>query len=317
VTLEDVYDTFDHGLAEPSAIRDFLRYASSRWSEPPRYATLVGRGTWDYLDRNGAGDNLVPPLLVGTPSGLVASDVAVGDLSGNDGIPEIAIGRLPVVTSQALLDYVAKIEAREGAPREDWQDTVLMVADNPDQAGNFTSDSEDVAALVPPDHVVDRVYLANTTPAAARQAILDALDGGVAVFNYIGHGGFDRLADENIMTSADVPLLANAERLAVFVAMTCSVGNFAIPGYPSLGELLLLDKDGGAYAAWAPSGLSRNDLAVRLDKSFFRARFVDGETVLGDIVVRGLGELDVPGSRPERFMYNLLGEPVSRLPSVR
>lgn len=317
VILEDIYDTFDHGFAEPSAIRDFLRYASSRWSEPPRYATLVGRGTWDYRDLSGTGDNLVPPLLVGTPSGLVASDIAIGDLAGNDGVPEIAIGRLPVLTSQALLDYVAKIEAREAAPGDDWENTVLMVADNPDQAGNFTSDSEDVAALVSPDHVVDRVYLANTTPAAARQAVLDALDGGAAVFNYIGHGGFDRLADENILTSLDVPLLANADRLPVFVAMTCSVGNFAIPGYPSLGELLLLDTVGGVYAVWAPSGLSQNDLAVRLDKSFFRARFVDGETVLGDIVTRGLGELTVPGSRAHRFMYNLLGEPVSRMPAVQ
>jgi hypothetical protein len=114
-----------------------------------------------------------------------------------------------------------------------------------------------------------------------------------------------------------VPLLANADRLPVFLAMTCSVGNFAIPGYPSLGEVLLLEKDGGAFAVWAPSGLSQNGLAVRLDESFFRARFVDGETVLGDVITRSLGELTVPGSRDHRFMYNLLGEPVSRMPAAR
>jgi uncharacterized repeat protein (TIGR01451 family) len=317
VTLEQIDDTFDYGFAEPAAIREFLRYASSHWSEPPRYATLVGRGTWDYRDLTGTHDNLVPPLLVGTPNGLVASDIALGDLAGNDGIPEVAIGRLPVLTSQSLLDYVAKIEAREAAPADAWTSSVLMVADNPDQAGAFTTDSDDVAAFVPSDHVVNKVYLTTLAPAAARQAILDTLDAGTAVFNYIGHGGFDRLADENILNNLDVPLLTNTDRLPVFVAMTCSVGDFAIPGYPSLGELLLLDPDGGAYAVWAPSGLSRNDLAVSLDKSFFRARFIDGETRLGDIVVRGLGELSVPGSRPERFMYNLLGEPVSQLPAVQ
>jgi uncharacterized repeat protein (TIGR01451 family) len=317
VTLEDVYDAFAYGFADPSAIRSFLRYASSRWSEPPRYATLVGRGTWDFRDIMGVGDNLLPPLLAGTPSGLVASDVRLGDIEGNDGVPEIAVGRLPVVTQQGLLDYVAKIEAREAVPLDTWQNTVLMAADDPDQAGDFTSDSDAVAAFVPPDHVVDRVYLTSTTPADARQAILDTLDGGAAIFNYIGHGSPDRLADESILTSADVPALSNGDRLTAFVAMTCSVGNFAIPGYPSLGELLLLDKDRGAYAVWAPSGLSQNDLAVRLDKSFFRARFLDGETVLGDIVIRSLGELDVPGSTAERRMYNLLGEPVSRLPGAR
>jgi uncharacterized repeat protein (TIGR01451 family) len=317
ISLEEIYDTFDDGFPEPVAIREFLRYARSHWSSPPRYAALVGRGTWDYWDRMGAGDNLVPPLLAGTPNGLVASDVALGDLSGDDGIPEIAIGRIPVLTSQQLLDYVAKIEAYEGAPGDAWQYSVLMAADNPDAAGAFPTDSDDVAAIVPPDHVVDKVYLTSYTPAEAHQAIRDTLDAGVAVFNYIGHGSPNQLADEGILTNSDVGLLANADRLGVFLAMTCSVGNFAIPGYPSLGELMVLKRDGGAYAVWAPSGLSENDLAVRLDKGFFKARFVDGETVVGDLVTRGLGELTVPGSMPHRFMYNLLGEPVDRMPSVR
>jgi hypothetical protein len=317
VSLEEVYDTFSDGYPEPEAIRAFLRHATSRWSEPPRYATLVGRGTWDYRDLSGTGDNLVPPLLVGTPAGLVASDVSLGDLAGDDGVPEVAVGRLPVLDSQALLDYVAKVQTWEAVPPGAWPGTVLMVADNPDAAGGFTVDSDRVAALVPPEHGVEKVYLTSLTPDAAHQAILAALGGGVMVFNYIGHGGFDRLADESIFTNLDVPPLTNAERLPVFLAMTCSVGNFAIPGYPSLGEALVLEKDGGAYAAWAPSGLSQNDLAVRLDEGFFRARFVDGETVLGDILTRSLTELAVPGARSHRLMYNLLGEPVARMPLAR
>ena len=111
----------------------------------------------------------------------------------------------------------------------------------------------------------------------------------MVAFNYIGHGGFDRLAQENLFTSADVASLNNSDRLPVFLAMTCSVGNFAQPGYPSLGEAMLLRKDGGAFAVWAPSGLSENPSAVRLDQSFFRGAFVDGEKVVGDLVVRSLG----------------------------
>ena len=53
VGLEDIYDEFNAGLAEPGAIRTFLRHATSRWSTPPRYVTLVGRGTWDYRDLRG------------------------------------------------------------------------------------------------------------------------------------------------------------------------------------------------------------------------------------------------------------------------
>lgn len=314
VGLEDIYDEFNAGIAEPGAIRTFLRHATSRWSTAPRYVTLVGRGTWDYRDRRGFGDNLVPTLLVGSPDGLVASDVAYADLTGDDGIPEVALGRLPVLTAQDLLDYVAKIQAHESAASGEWQRRVLLTADNADAAGNFPADSESVAALLPPEYTAGRVHLDTTTAAAGRQAILQAVNDGVAAFNYIGHGGLDRLADENLFTSADVAGLNNAGRLPVFLAMTCSVGDFAQPGYPSLGEAMLLEKDGGAFAVWSPSGLSQNSLAVQLDRSFFRGAFVDNEKVLGDLVVRSLGELNTPGSQYMRFMYNLLGEPVSRLP---
>ena len=314
VGLENIYDEFNAGIAEPPAIRTFLRQATSRWSTPPRYVTLVGRGTWDYKNLRGFGDNLVPTLLVGSPDGLVASDVAYADLAGDDGIPEVALGRLPVLTAQDLVDYVAKIQAHESAGAGDWQRRVLMAADNPDAAGNFPADSDSVAALLPGDYTVDKVSLATTSAVAARQAILQAIGDGVTVFNYIGHGGFDRLADENLFTSADVPSLSNSGRLPAFLAMTCSVGDFAQPGYPSLGEAMLLRKDGGAFAVWAPSGLSEDPLAVRLDQSFFRGAFVDREKVVGDLVVRGLRELDAPGSKYMRYMYNLLGEPVSRLP---
>ena len=260
VGLEDIYDEFNAGIAEPAAIRTFLSHATSRWSTPPRYVTLVGRGTWDYRDLRGFGDNLVPTLLVDSPDGLNASDVAYADLAGNDGIPEVAIGRLPVLTAQDLLDYVAKIQAHESAASGEWQRHVLLTADNADAAGNFPADSESMAALLPPDYTAGRVHLDTTTAAAGRLAILQGVNDGVVVFNYIGHGGFDRLADENLFTSADVASLNNAGRLPVFLAMTCSVGDFAQPGYPSLGEAMLLRKDGGAFAVWAPSGLSQNSL---------------------------------------------------------
>ena len=314
VGIEDIYDEFGAGIAEPSAIRAFLRHATSRWSTAPRYVTLVGRGTYDYRNIEGFGDNLVPTQLVGSPDGLVASDVALADLSNDDGIPEIAIGRLPVVTAADVADYLAKIQAHESAASGEWQRRVLLTADNPDVAGNFTADSDSLAALLPPEYAASRVDLATTSGPAGRQAILQAVNDGVVAFNYIGHGGPDRLAQEDLFTTADVAALDNSDRLPVFLAMTCSAGNFAFPGYPSLGEAMLLRKGGGAFAVWAPSGLSENPSAVRLDQSFFRGAFVDGEKVLGDLVVRSLGELDTPGTAYMRYMYNLIGEPVSRLP---
>ena len=314
VGLDAIYNEFNNGIEEPTAIREFLRYASSHWATPPRYVALIGRGTWDYKNVLGLGDNLVPPLLAASADGLFASDIRLADLSADDGVPEIAIGRIPVLTSQELLDYVAKIQNQESAGAGAWKHNILMTSDNPDGAGAFTADSDAIAALLPRGRVAYKVYLTDTPPDVARQQVVNALNNGVALFNYVGHGGFDRLADENLLTSADVSSLNNAGRLPVFLAMTCSVGDFAMPGYPSLAESMLLKKDGGAVAVWAPSGLSQNDLAVRLNKSFFTSAFIRGNKVIGDIVVRGLKDLDAPGSIPMRYMYNLLGEPVSQVP---
>ena len=69
--------------------------------------------------------------------------------------------------------------------------------------------------------------------------------------------------------------------------MTCLAGDFAFPGYPGLAETLVRRGTGGAAAAWAPTGLSVNDHAVRLAERFYTAAF--GER-------RGAGR----GRRPRR-----------------
>jgi uncharacterized repeat protein (TIGR01451 family) len=315
VDLEAVYDEFDHGLATPTAIRQFLAHAASTWSRPPQYATLVGRGTFDYRNVQGVGDNVMPTMLASTPYGLVASDVSFASVSSTPGPGLKAIGRIPVLTPQELADYVAKIQAHEGAPAGAWQNRLLLVADNADVGGSFNADSDAIGAIAPGSFQSTKVYLPAYSSANARTAIQSAVNSGTLVFNYIGHGGPDRLAGENIFNKTDVPLLSNAGQLPVFLAMTCSTGNFAIPGFPSLAESLVLWKSGGAYVAWAPSGLSLNDGATALNEAFFRGAFVDGEKVLGLLCTKSIEELD--GGGPTGFMksiYNLLGEPVSRLP---
>ena len=76
VSLEEIRDLFSVGLPEPAAVRAFLAYAHAAWDPAPRYAVLAGDGTYDYGNRLQQNDNLVAPLLVSTPYGVYASDVA-------------------------------------------------------------------------------------------------------------------------------------------------------------------------------------------------------------------------------------------------
>ena len=80
VDIEDVYDEFGFGVPSPYALQAFLAYARSTWTSPPRYVVLAGDGTYDYKDAFGFGDNLIPPMMVYTPDGLVPSDVWFADV---------------------------------------------------------------------------------------------------------------------------------------------------------------------------------------------------------------------------------------------
>ena len=111
--LEDVYDEFSHGIADPNAIRAFLQHVYLTWESVPQYVVLLGKGTYDYKGVTHQATNLLPPLMVSTPEGMFASDNRFADVVGDDGIPEYALGRIPVVSNDEFNAYLAKLSASE------------------------------------------------------------------------------------------------------------------------------------------------------------------------------------------------------------
>jgi hypothetical protein len=314
--LEDIYDEFNHGIATPHAIKDFLSYAYQTWRMAPRYVVLVGEGTFDYKDLQGYGDNMVPPLMVGTPYGLVPSDNRFVDVEGDDGVPEMAIGRLPVVTEEELKVYVGKVLAYESSGGQ-WTQRVLMVADDPDNGVNFPADSDDVAALLPAAYTAEKVYLSEHTMAEGHQLTLDGINNGAVVMNYIGHGGLNCLAQQGwlgLLLTSDMASLTNSDKLPVVTAFTCMVGQYAIPGYDALAEALVLKDGGGSVAVWAPTGLSENTWAKMLDEEFFRTALVDGEKIIGASMLRAMEAYYSRGGDTSMLdVYTLLGDPALEL----
>ena len=312
VNPEDIYDEFNHGIPDPEAIKKFLKYAYRKWTgNVPQYAVLVGDGTYDYKDNLGYSENLVPPILVSTPYGLFAADNHYGDVKGNDGVPEIAIGRLPVVTEEELQALIDKIYDYEDASGE-WTGRVMLLADNADSGGDFPTDSSYLASLLPGYiTTVEKVYLSDfPTVNEARQEALNGINKGALLVNYIGHAGITRLTGEGLLRSEDVSFFRNGEKLPIVTAMTCVVGRFALPGYDTLSEALLLKKNGGAVAVWAPTGASLNDSAVMLAEAFFKALFQQQERILGKAVLKAMKDYSAAGGQPFTLnMFNLLGDP--------
>jgi len=314
VDVADIYDEFNYGISNPGAIRLFIDYAYSQWISSPSYVALLGKGTYDYKDLRGFGDNIVPTKMVGTPFGLCPSDTWYADIRNDDGVPEIAIGRIPVITGQEINDYVIKMSNYDSVISE-WSSHVLLTADDPDEGGSFTADSDFIASLLPPEITYEKIYLTEYTPEIARQKAIDGINNGAVLFNYIGHGAMHTLANEGILRTQDVPALANGDLLPVMLGMTCLVGNFAVPGYDALSELLVLRNDGGMIAVWAPTGLALNSFNIILDEKFIQTVFETDEKVLGNAINYAMTEYRrVEDTEFILRIFNFQGDPALELP---
>ncbi|HSK76908.1 MAG TPA: C25 family cysteine peptidase, partial [Thermoanaerobaculia bacterium] len=308
VDLGDVMDVFADGIYDPQAIRRFLAHAVGSWPTPPRYLVLAGKGTYDPKNLLGFSTNLLPAFLVTTEEGIAPGDAGYADLDGT-GMPAVAVGRIPAVTAAEMRGYVDKVAAYESAPGGAWTGQALLVADDADSAGDFAATSGALAAALPPGLALTRVDLAGQI-AESRARLGDALRQGQGLFNYVGHGGLDRLASEGLLLTSDIAGLGNAPRVPIMTALTCLIAQFAYPSFNSLGEELVLRSDGGAAALYGPTWMSQNAPAGELGRHLLPRLADPSGGRLGDRLLRGLADYTAAGGdRQTLRTYVLLGDP--------
>ncbi|MEK6301747.1 MAG: C25 family cysteine peptidase [Acidobacteriota bacterium] len=267
VDIEDVYDEFNFGNKSSQAIKDFLGFAVAHWKLAPQFVLLAADASYDPKDHLGLGDNdLVPTALVDTEYLETASDEWLADFD-NDGLAELAIGRLPVRTANEALMMAAKIIAYEKSrPSQE----VLLVSDKND-GYDFETASSRLMRLLPASLRVSRVDRARTTPEVAKANLLEAINRGQKIVNYLGHGSVD-LWSGSLLTISDAQALPNNGRLPVFVMMTCLNGYFQNAATDSLGEALM-KAPGGAVAVWASTGMTTPADQSRINEELYRLIF--------------------------------------------
>jgi hypothetical protein len=115
IDLQDVYDEFGAGDKTVFAVRDFLQAIHSRWTQPPRFVLLVGDASFDSRNFLGKGDfDFAPTKLIDTQQMETASDDWFVDWN-DDGLPDVAIGRLAVRTPAEAATVVQKTVGYAGA----------------------------------------------------------------------------------------------------------------------------------------------------------------------------------------------------------
>ncbi|MEO1086857.1 MAG: C25 family cysteine peptidase, partial [Acidobacteriota bacterium] len=312
VDIQDVYDEFSDGLRDPRAIRSLIAHALGHWQRAPQYVVLAGAGTYDHRDFLGLGGNLIPVLQASDgDGGLYASDATLGDVDV-DGLMDVAVGRIPVMSASELEDYAAKVATYEAGG--EWIHRITTVADSADGDTVFANDGLALASLLPLGYDVTAISLDASPLADARQALFDSFTAGSTWVHYSGHGGPDRWSDQALFTSNDVASLDNAGALPVVSSATCLIGLHALPGFDALGEFLVLDATDGAIAVMAPTWNSQHDESRFLRDRFFRQVFQREVDRLGDGLLAALGSAASIGVEPELLRsYQILGDPAIRL----
>ena len=315
IATEDIFEEFGYGEATPESIKDFLSYVYHHWSEPTlRYVVLLGDGTYDFKDYLATGvASYVPVKIVETRYMWTASDPWYGAINGDDILPDVAIGRLPAASVgevQALVQKILDYESGEADPEA----PIVLITDNPDVAGNFDADAEELASTVLKDEDLEKIYLSELGASGAQGAILSAFDQGASLMSYMGHGAIHLWAQENLLDIWQVGSLAPQSQQPLLFTMNCLNGYFHFPYFNSLSEELLKAEGKGVIAAFSPTGLSLNSPAHRFHKALLQQVVHSEHERLGDAILAGQTGYAQTGAFPELLtIYHLLGDPGLKL----
>jgi hypothetical protein len=305
VDVEDLYDEFNFGSKSPWALKDFLDRAYAYWNPRPRFVLLVGDASYDPRNYLGFGEfDLVPTKFVDTEHLTTASDDWFVDFN-DDGLPEMAVGRLPVESAEEAAIVVSKIIAFEGVAG--LMNEALLVADINDFI-DFEGASADVADELL-EVSVEVTEILRGRSVTARTDLLNLLNQGQLLVNYIGHGS-TQIWNGNLLTSTDAWSLTNSPYLPFLVSMTCLNGFFQDPYSESMAETFLKAERGGAVAVWTSSGLTLPTEQTVMNLELIQLLFNGEGLTIGEAVMRAkriVTNVDI------RRTWILFGDPTLRL----
>ncbi len=331
INVADIYHEFGWGAHEPVALRDFLYYASNTWNQQQerlQYALFFGDGNADF--RGTLSDVVVSRLPVWetsftTPDGYLVSDDFFAFFLNSAGtamdetFPQLAIGRIPVTSTTEARSVVDKLISFQTRKSSDyWRDGIVISADDEDniQYPNevevmHTVNTENLIIPNIPDFMLkEKIYLMNYSKLVKPQARVDlrnALNEGALLFNWTGHGSWERLAHETIFQgSEDVQRLTNQNKYFLFYASACDVGRYDMLNGYCLAEKLLLQADAGAIACIASNRASFPGTNESLNGLFLLYALKYGLPI-GQAL--SMAKMAYHPSLTNNRQYNLLGDP--------
>lgn len=300
VTTEQIYHEFGSGVADPAAIRNFVRMIYIRSQQTaPRYLMLFGDGTYDPLERLEPNHNFIPTFQSSESLSIGSSYLTddyyamMDDGEGEDGegTLDVAVGRLPVVDitqAEQVVDKLLRYGTSDKNTRGSWKNRILFAADDGNKNMHLTQ-AEELSAEVDevyPNLNVIKVYVdafvQEKIPGGefckeGNKALCSNIDDGLLVVNYTGHGGETGWTDERLLTVGDVNGFTNSNSLPMFITATCEFSRFDDPLRLSAGEMVLLNPRGGGAGLITTSRLAFAGHNKDLNEKILEVLYDSGE----------------------------------------
>lgn len=335
IDVDTLYNEFGIGMPDPTALRDFLRYAVNNWTVKPKYALFFGDASYDFRSIQKNDRSWVPTYQTSESNNKIytySNDDFFVCLDPNEPAKvSISAGRLTPRTSDQARLLVDRIIQYESKPtRGNWKNVITIVADDQWTPGDVTeyfhtTQAEDLVQNTPKDFDIKRIY-AETYPALftsagrrkpdVRQAILDNVNQGTLLLNFTGHGNPKVWAHESILTLDDVRnQFVNNDKLTFIVAATCDWGRFEEAGEPSSAEEVMFNTKGGAIGVLSATRAVYSHLNAATNQAFYSKLFSIASSLrLGDAYSLAKNELGNDfDALINKQKYFLMGDPTLRL----
>src|SRR5690606_12806639 len=202
------------------------------------------------------------------PLSTYASDDFFGFLDDDEDINsgsminllDIGIGRVPAKNFDEAKNFVDKVYAYHDAQSHGpWRNNLTFLADDEDQnlhledAEIITNTASNIAPVFNQQKIYLDAFQQESGSGGSRypqvnQMVNNVIFNGTLIWNYTGHGGPRRLAEETILDQEVVNNWNNENRLPLFMTATCDFAPYDNPQINSIGENILLRPQTGAIA---------------------------------------------------------------------
>ncbi len=291
---DEIYNEFSSGQYDVSALRDFIKMLYDRGLDSGnelRYVLLFGNGTYDNMTVGTSNPRNKIPTYQSSQS-LYGSQTYVTDdffgwLDDSEGKTDLSnkvdvgIGRFPVQTDEEATDVVDKVETYlTGLDEGAWRAKCVFVADDGDsnEHFNYADANAVIVEKMHPEYNITKIYqeayTSETTSTGVRypQAMKDfenSINNGSLLMNYVGHGGYNALTDDQLLRQSYLQNYTNRTKLPFFITATCDFAPFDNLGDISIGEELLLRPYGGFIGLFTTTRLVYGDSNYKINSALY------------------------------------------------